>query len=183
MLGNAFPGAHIQGIEPNATCAAIARDRAPDCVVVEAPAEKLEPEPADVDLVVMQLNLGLFDDAQAAIRRAVRRLGADGLLYITDTSRTGVHAATNPHESHSLDEFLADQTAASLTAGELAQVIATATHDLPVTVHVGDGLLGLPEADPRLHDFLVRHPRHARWATRRDSGPALLFAQIWRSPR
>lgn len=137
-LADACPHSSLVGIDPVAPAIDAARERlapfADRLTLAERAAEQLFDaplivEPGSVDLVLIHLCLGLWEDPVAGLRAAIRSLAPGGLLYAIDLLRPESVAAAEPllasATSKEESSYLFDQMATSFDREEATALAAS----------------------------------------------------------
>ncbi|MFV0308728.1 MAG: class I SAM-dependent methyltransferase [Desertimonas sp.] len=137
VLAERCPAAALTGIDPSAPALAIAAERLTPfgervrlvaCGAEELAVTSVAPGADRVDLALVHLNLGLWEDPLAGLEAAAGRLGPGGLLYVVDLLRpeTSDEATAFVELGQTSDEqeYLRDQLAASFSRAEAVELAA-----------------------------------------------------------
>jgi len=165
-LARRLPGAELVGIDPSSD--EVRRARARTGVRVEqAGAEALPAGLGRFDLVLCHLNFGLWERPVDGLRGMAAAAAPGGLVYVLDLAGdtpADVRALLLDQLEGAERAYLADQLAASLTAGEVADLAERAGLPDPVLLPgVSAGLPGRPEDVGRA---MAGNPALARAARR-----------------
>ena len=115
-----------------------------------------------VDLILVNLTVGLWEEPRRGLAAAARQLAPGGILYIFDLARTRSRSLVQVGRNELERRYLEDQIGASFTIDEFGSLLESVSRELPdvKSEWALGGLGGFKAPDPRFFE-LLRSPHVA----------------------